>query len=105
MDELTERFFRILTELAVRHCAASEVGGAPGQPGAVSFMATDALARLIVTLVIGAHPGMSLLKHLDQGSRAWVREFKVMVAGPTGQRLSAFMGRTPVVLMSVLVHL
>lgn len=61
MDELTQRFFRILTELAVRHCAASQVNSAPGQPGAVSFMATDALARLIVTLVIGVPPLLLLL--------------------------------------------
>lgn len=56
MDDLTERFFRILTELAVRHCASSETAALPGQPVAVSFIATDALARLVVTLVICACP-------------------------------------------------
>ena len=56
MDDLTERFFRILTELAVRHCANSDVQGAQ-----VNFMATDALARLVVTLVIGTFPNSSSL--------------------------------------------
>jgi hypothetical protein len=51
MDDLTERFFRILTELAVRHCANSDVPGAQA-----NFMATDALARLVVTLVICTYP-------------------------------------------------
>jgi len=54
----------VLLELAVAHCLASEAGsaGAPpgaasaGRPGALSFLAVDAAARLLVTL-ISAHGG------------------------------------------------
>ncbi|KAK9916879.1 hypothetical protein WJX75_008268 [Coccomyxa subellipsoidea] len=59
MDDLTERFFRILTELAVRHCANSDVPGAQA-----NFMATDALARLVVTLVISHGGGLDLLSRV-----------------------------------------
>jgi CCR4-NOT transcription complex subunit 1 len=53
-DDLTDRFFRVLTELAVRHCLANEMV-VPGslRPGALSFVATDALVRLLVTLIVG----------------------------------------------------
>ena len=53
-DDLTDRFFRVLTELAVRHCLANEMVP-PGslRPGALSFVATDALVRLLVTLIQG----------------------------------------------------
>ncbi len=59
-DDLTERFFRNLTELAVIHCLNSErppaagvqPSGTPPQPQ-LNFVATDALVRLVVCLVTG----------------------------------------------------
>lgn len=54
-DDLTDRFFRVLAELAVRHCLANEATApGSGRPGALSFVATDALVRLLVTLIVGA---------------------------------------------------
>lgn len=42
-DEATDRFLRVLLELAVAHCLASEAGAAGGpagsRPGALSFLA------------------------------------------------------------------
>ena len=65
-DDLTDRFFRNLTELAVIHCLNSQQPGQPaaqqqpGQPAgapplpALNFVAIDALVRLTVCLVTGA---------------------------------------------------
>ena len=69
-DDLTERFFRNLTELAVIHCLNSErpvpatgqAGAAQPQPQ-LNFVATDALVRLVVCLVTGTcvhHPKLHL---------------------------------------------
>ena len=46
-EEAQERTFRILTELAVAHCLASE---SPAAPGALNFAAVDAVARLALLL-------------------------------------------------------
>ena len=65
-DDVTDRFFRNLTELAVIHCLNSQQPGQPaaqqqpGQPAgapplpALNFVAIDALVRLTVCLVTGA---------------------------------------------------
>lgn len=63
-DETTDRFLRTLIEIAVTHClnsadsatAAAAAGGAGKDGGAaggsaLSFLATDALVQLVVTLV------------------------------------------------------
>lgn len=55
-DALTDRFLRILTELAMTHCLASEAGPAPGRGITYSFAAIDAYVRLMCTL-IGSHGG------------------------------------------------
>jgi len=61
-DELTDRFLRILMELAVAHCLRSE-GAAPGmnRPGAMSFVAVDALVHLLKCLILAHHLGATLL--------------------------------------------
>lgn len=55
MDGMTDRFFRIVVELAVNHCAASEARTVPGA-GVLNFMAVDAFVRLSVCLIIGELP-------------------------------------------------
>lgn len=62
-DETTDRFLRTLIEIAVTHClnsadsatAAAAAAGGTGKEGAggsaLSFLATDALVQLVVTLV------------------------------------------------------
>jgi CCR4-NOT transcription complex subunit 1 len=54
MDGITDRFFRILVELAVRHCLVSESPPSAGSPGIMSFIAIDAFVRLTLCLVMGA---------------------------------------------------
>lgn len=70
-DDLTERFFRNLTELAVIHCLNSErpaPAPAVGQPAGaqpqpqLNFVATDALVRLAVCLVTGAMQGIAAMQ-------------------------------------------
>ena len=46
-EEAQERCFRILTELAVAHCLASE---SLASPGLLNFAAVDAVARLALLL-------------------------------------------------------
>ena len=62
-DELTDRFLRILTELAVAHCITSEspAGLASGRPSTPSFVAVDALVRLLNSLIQAHGLGASLL--------------------------------------------
>ncbi len=59
-DQLTDRFLRILTELAVTHCLSSETAPAPARGVAYNFAAIDAYVRLLTTL-INAHGGGPLL--------------------------------------------
>ena len=62
-DDLTERFFRNMTELAVIHCLNS-ARVEPRQPNAPSaqpqpvlnYVAVDALVKLAVCLVTGTYP-------------------------------------------------
>ncbi len=73
MDDLTDRFLRTLTELAVAHClasaeaaAAAAAAGAGARPeaagsGPLSFIATDALVSFIVALVVQLNGGEALL--------------------------------------------
>jgi len=60
-DEHTDRFLRILTELAVSHCVASETPVGMGRPGNLSFVAVDALVRLLTCLSQGHGLGQTLL--------------------------------------------
>ncbi|XVF22765.1 hypothetical protein REPUB_Repub12eG0199200 [Reevesia pubescens] len=64
-DDMTERFFRIITELSVAHCLSSEVMSSgtlqsPQQAQTLSFLAIDIYAKLV----------LSILKYcpVDQGS-------------------------------------
>ncbi|KAJ7950880.1 putative CCR4-NOT transcription complex protein [Quillaja saponaria] len=61
-DDMTERFFRILTEVSVSHCLSSEVinSGSLQSPQmqALSFLAIDIYAKLV----------FSILKPMQQGS-------------------------------------
>ena len=59
-DQLTDRFLRILTELAVTHCLSSESTPAPARGMSYNFAAVDAYVRLLTTL-INAHGGGPLL--------------------------------------------
>ena len=52
-DELTDRFLRILTELAVTHCLSGESGAVTMRPGLLYFVAIDAYVRLLVLLING----------------------------------------------------
>ena len=62
-DDLTERFFRNMTELAVIHClnSARVEPRQPNAPGAqpqpvLNYVAVDALVKLAVCLVTGTYP-------------------------------------------------
>jgi hypothetical protein len=63
---MTERFLRIMIQLAVQHCLRSEAAAAanlpPGVPGpsALSFIAVDAAVRLFVCLITQHGGGPSL---------------------------------------------
>lgn len=65
-DETNDKFFRIMTQLAVTHCLRSEVQSSvsQGRPGAVNFVAIDAFVRLVVTLVVYHSGGKKLLAKL-----------------------------------------
>ena len=62
-DETNDKFFRVMTQLAVTHCLRSEVQSnvSQGRPGAVNFVAIDAFVRLMVTLVVYHGGGKDLL--------------------------------------------
>ncbi|XP_020538535.1 CCR4-NOT transcription complex subunit 1 isoform X2 [Jatropha curcas] len=58
-DDMTDRFFRILTELSVAHCLSSEVisSGAlqsPQQGQSLSFLAIDIYAKLVFSILKGS---------------------------------------------------
>lgn len=64
---MTERFLRIMIQLAVQHCLRSEAAavanlppGAP-RPTALSFIAIDAAVRLFVCLITQHGGGPALL--------------------------------------------
>lgn len=65
-DDMTERFLRIMIQLAVQHCLRSEAAAAanlpPGapRPTALSFIAVDAAVRLFVCLITQHGGGPSL---------------------------------------------
>ncbi|XVE76912.1 hypothetical protein DITRI_Ditri13aG0018400 [Diplodiscus trichospermus] len=55
-DDVTERFFRIITELSVAHCLSSEVMSsgtlqAPQQTQTLSFLAIDIYAKLVLSIL------------------------------------------------------
>lgn len=56
MDDTTDRMLRILIEMAVNHCLASEsVSARPdgsAAPGTLSYLATDPLVKLVVCLTV-----------------------------------------------------
>ena len=60
-DELTDRFLRILTELAVTHCLSGESGVVTMRPGLLYFVAIDAYVRLLVLLINGEHRALVAL--------------------------------------------
>lgn len=73
MDDMTDRFLRTLTELAVAHCLASAEAAAAAAAagtgaryesagsGPLSFIATDALVSLIAALVVQLNGGETFL--------------------------------------------
>lgn len=70
-DGATERFLRVMTQLAVAHCLRSEIAGtvptppgAPPRPAALSFVAIDAYVRLMVCLVTQHGGGPVLLSRV-----------------------------------------
>ncbi|GMI99089.1 hypothetical protein like AT1G02080 [Hibiscus trionum] len=55
-DDMTERFFRIITELSVAHCLSSEVMSSgtlqsPQQAQTLSFLAVDIYAKLVLSIL------------------------------------------------------
>jgi CCR4-NOT transcription complex subunit 1 len=60
-DDLTDRFLRLLTELAVTHCSGSEATPGMGRPGSLSFVAIDALVHLLTCLIQAHGLGATLL--------------------------------------------
>uniref|UniRef100_A0A2K1XR30 CCR4-Not complex component Not1 C-terminal domain-containing protein n=1 Tax=Populus trichocarpa TaxID=3694 RepID=A0A2K1XR30_POPTR len=55
-DEMTDRFFRVLTELSVAHCLSSEVINSsalqsPQQVQSLSFLAIDIYAKLVLSIL------------------------------------------------------
>lgn len=66
-DETNDKFFRVMTQLAVTHCLRSEVqAGGTGQArtGTINFVAIDAHVRLMVTLVLYHRGGKDLLSRI-----------------------------------------
>lgn len=55
-DETTDRVLRLLAEIAVAHCLASELPLGGPRPGALNFIAVDAFVRLLCTLIRCALP-------------------------------------------------
>lgn len=53
-EELTDRFLRILTDLAVNHCLTGESTTMTMRPGLLYFVAVDAYVRLLTMLITGA---------------------------------------------------
>lgn len=53
-EELTDRFLRILTDLAVNHCLTGESSSMTMRPGLLYFVAVDAYVRLLTMLITGA---------------------------------------------------
>lgn len=82
-DEMTERFLRIMIQLAVQHCLRSEAAAAanlpPGapRPAALSFIAVDAAVRLFVCLITQHGGGNSLYVKV----RRWVGVYGVGGSG------------------------
>ena len=52
-EELTDRFLRILTDLAVSHCLTGETSTMTMRPGLLYFVAVDAYVRLLTMLITG----------------------------------------------------
>ena len=52
-EELTDRFLRILTDLAVTHCLTGESSTMTMRPGLLYFVAVDAYVRLLTMLITG----------------------------------------------------
>lgn len=52
-EELTDRFLRILTDLAVNHCLTGESSTMTMRPGLLYFVAVDAYVRLLTMLITG----------------------------------------------------
>ncbi|BBG97359.1 transcription regulator [Prunus dulcis] len=68
-DEMTERFFRVLTELSVAHCVSSEVMNpgtlqTPQQVQSLSFLAIDIYAKLVFSILKGSNKLFLLTKIL-----------------------------------------
>eukprot|EP00252_Welwitschia_mirabilis_P002749 TRINITY_DN12719_c0_g2_i1.p1 TRINITY_DN12719_c0_g2~~TRINITY_DN12719_c0_g2_i1.p1 ORF type:complete len:2025 (+),score=405.51 TRINITY_DN12719_c0_g2_i1:577-6075(+) len=71
-DDVSDRFFRVLTELAVTHCLATEVAGS----GALlNFTAIDILSNLVILLIkfCAVDPGVSKVNLLNKVLTAVVR--------------------------------
>ncbi|RZC20257.1 CCR4-NOT transcription complex subunit 1 isoform D [Glycine soja] len=67
-DDLTDRFFRLLTELAVAHCLSTEMinsGSLQSQPQqTMSFLAIDIYAKLVFSILKGSNKLFLLSKIL-----------------------------------------
>ncbi len=55
-EELTDRFLRILTDLAVSHCLTGETSSMTMRSGLLYFVAVDAYVRLLTMLITGFFP-------------------------------------------------
>ena len=63
-EELTDRFLRILTDLAVNHCLTGENTTMTMRPGLLYFVAVDAYVRLLTMLITGTLSPSVLCHHL-----------------------------------------
>lgn len=62
-DEKNDKFFSIMTQLAVTHCIRSEAQpGMPGRQSSLQFVAIDAHVRLMVTLIMYHGGGKEVLR-------------------------------------------
>ncbi|KAK9843414.1 hypothetical protein WJX81_000935 [Elliptochloris bilobata] len=61
-DETTDRVLRLLAEIAVAHCLASELPLGGPRPGALNFIAVDSFVRLLCTLIRYHGGGAALLQ-------------------------------------------
>ncbi|KAK7287009.1 hypothetical protein RJT34_22414 [Clitoria ternatea] len=77
-DDVTDRFFRLLMELAVAHCLSSEVinsGALQSQPSqSMSFLAVDIYAKLVFSILKGPNKLFLLSKILAVTVRLILKE-------------------------------
>ena len=80
-EELTDRFLRILTDLAVSHCLTGETSSMTMRPGLLYFVAVDAYVRLLTMLITGFfHCPLLVAPRMHCWTSEWCRQFAAIGA-------------------------